>query len=71
MTLTEHEHDALGRLARRGTLALGNGPDEVPASAAIRFGLAGFATLTLCQDKSRQQVEITRQGRAFHNRTAT
>lgn len=66
LDLTPAEHDALNRLARYGAMPLGQGPDCVPTSAAIRLSLAGCATLRM--RGSGQMVEITSQGRAFRNR---
>lgn len=66
MDLRAEEHGALNRLARYGAMPVGQGPDCIPISTAIRFGLAGMATIS---DGDGQQVHITRQGRAFNHRT--
>lgn len=68
LDLTQTEHDALNRLARYGSLPLGQGPDRVPTSAAIRLNMVGCITLTIRGGE--QFAEITRQGRAFRNRVA-
>jgi hypothetical protein len=66
MNLRAEEHEHLNRLARSGSMPLGQGPDCIPASAAIRFAMAGLAQLVL--RVGAQHAEITAQGKAFAHR---